>query len=70
MAETGELQETLSKFKMAQIIEGLAGDKDNLRVDIQNLKFTLRKQKFEIDGKVNFNVIHKEPNPHPKEKEK
>jgi uncharacterized protein YcgL (UPF0745 family) len=70
MATTSELQETLSKFKMAQIIEQLAGDKDNLRVDIQKVKFTVKNQGFEVDGTVNFNVIHKGLNPHLKDKEK
>jgi len=69
MSVPSELQTALSKFKMAEIIEKLAGDKDNLRVDIKQVKFTLRNKRFEIDGTVNFNVVHKAPNPHSKSKE-
>jgi hypothetical protein len=69
MSLPNEFQTVLSKFKMAEIIEKLAGDKDSLRVDIQQVKFTLRNQRFEIDGKVDFNVVHKAPNPHSKPKE-
>lgn len=70
MVLPSELQDVLSKFKMAEIIERLAGDKDNLRVNIQQVKFTVRNQTYEVDGIVNFNVIHKTLNPHAKIKEK
>lgn len=64
MAVPSELQESLSKFRMAEIMEKIAGNTDNLHVEIQQVKFTIRNQKFEIDGKVDFNVIHKTANPH------
>ncbi len=70
--QTSELQDTFEKYKpenLAEIMDKLAGDKDNLRVDVQAVKFTLRKQKFEINGVINFNVIHKTPNTHAKVKE-
>jgi hypothetical protein len=70
--EASELQEQLIKYKpdnLATIIGKLAGDKDNLRVEVQRIKFTLRKQKYEINGTVNFNVIYKTPNNHVKSKD-
>jgi hypothetical protein len=69
MSVPSEFQTILSNFKMAEIIEKIAGGKDNVRVDIQQVKFTLRNQRFEIDGKVDFNVVHKASNPHSKPKE-
>jgi hypothetical protein len=69
---TSQLQDALSKYDsndLASIIDKLAGDKDNLRVDIQHVKFCVGKQHFEINGKINFNVIHKDPNAHAKIKE-
>jgi hypothetical protein len=64
-AQTSELHEAFSKYKpenFAEIIDKLVGDKNNLRVDIQAVKFTLQKQTYEINGTLNFNVIHKTPN--------
>ena len=59
-----ELIEKFSQYQpenMAEIIEFLAGGKDNLKIDVQKLRFTVGKQKFEVSGEVNFNVIHKDP---------
>ena len=70
--QTSELQEAFAKYKpenLAEIIDKLAGDKDNLRVDVRAVKFTLRKQKFELNGVINFNVFHDSPNAHAKAKE-
>jgi hypothetical protein len=70
--QTSELEEKIAQYKpenLAEIIDKLAGDKDNLKVDIQNVKFHLGKSKFEVNGEVNFNVIHKAPNAHAKPKE-
>ena len=66
MAVQSDAQSILSQFRMAEILEKLAGDNDNLRVDIQNIKFSLRDQRFEIDGKIDFNVIHRRQDPHAK----
>ena len=70
--DSSQLQDLLSKYQsnnLASIIEKLTGDKDSLRVDIQQVKFSVGKQNFEIDGKVSFNVLHKNPAAHPNEKE-
>ncbi len=64
-----ELTEQLSRFRLAEIIDKLAGDEDNLKVDVQNVKFAIRKMHYEVNGTVNFNVIHTTPNPHAKPKE-
>jgi hypothetical protein len=69
---TSQLQDALSKYSsnnLASIIEKLSGNKDNLRVDMQHVKFCIGKQHFEINGKINFNIIHKDPNVHAKTKE-
>jgi hypothetical protein len=61
------VQEALSAYEQKNfltMIERLAGGKDNLRIDIQNVKFILGDQKVDINGSVNFNVVHKNPNAH------
>jgi hypothetical protein len=63
--QSSELQKKILQYKpdnLAMIIGKLAGDKNNLKVDIQQLKFCLGKTKFEVNGEVNFNVIYKKPN--------
>ena len=64
-----DLQSALSKFRMAEIIEKIAGNRDNLCVEIKDVKFSLSGQRFEIDGTINFNVIHKTPFAYSKTKE-
>jgi|WetSurMetagenome_2_1015567.scaffolds.fasta_scaffold17729_5 hypothetical protein len=62
MAAQNLLQDALSKYNqetIVSIIDRIAGDKDNLRVDLQHVKFTLRGIKFEINGNFNFNIKHK-----------
>jgi hypothetical protein len=49
---------------LATIIDKLAGDKDNLKVNLKNVKFILRGEKFDVIGLVEFNVVHKIPNAH------
>ncbi len=71
-ASTSQMQDVLSKYSsndLASIIEKLSGDKDNLRVDVQQVKFCVGKQHFEINGIVNFKVIHKTPNANAKSTE-
>ncbi len=66
-SQTNQLQNALSGYKpdnMATIIDRLAGDKDNLRVELQHVRFTLRNTKFDVNGVINFNVIHSIPNAH------
>jgi hypothetical protein len=61
-ASTSQLQDALSKYSsndLASIIEKLSGDKDNLHVDVQHVKFFVGKQHFEINGTINFRVFHK-----------
>jgi hypothetical protein len=67
MAAQNLLQDALSRYKketIVSIIDRIAGNKDNLRVDLQHVKFTLRGAKFEINGAFNFNIKHKILNPH------
>ncbi len=66
-AQTDVLRDALSGYKpdnMATIIDRIAGDKDNLHVDLKHVKFTLRNQNFDINGVVDFKVVHKIPNAH------
>ncbi len=63
-SELKELHDQLAQYKpgnMAEIIDKLAGGKDNLRVEIQKVRFNLRRVGYEVNGQVNFNVIHKKP---------
>jgi hypothetical protein len=60
--EYSELQQRLAQIKpdnLAEIIDKLAGDKDNLRVDVQSVKLHVGKTAYEVNGVVNFNVLHK-----------
>jgi hypothetical protein len=71
-SEDSGLQKVFSQYKpdnLAEIIDKLAGDKDNLRVDVQAVKFCLGKARYEVNGKVDFNVIHKKPDAHAKPSE-
>ncbi len=66
-AQTKVLQDALSGYKpenITTIIDRLAGDKDNLRVDLRNVKFTLRHERFELNGVINFQIFHQIPNAH------
>lgn len=61
------LQDLLSgsrRENLATIIDRLAGDKDNLKVNLKDVKFTLRGEKFDINGLVEFKIFHKIPNAH------
>lgn len=49
---------------LTSIIDRLAGDKDNLHVDFKNVKFTLRDQAFDVNGVVDFKVVHTVANAH------
>jgi hypothetical protein len=62
MAAQNLLQDALSRYKqetIVSIIDRIAGEKDNLRVDLQHVKFVLRGTKFELNGTFNFNIKHK-----------
>ena len=66
-SQTNQLNEALSGYKsddIAMIIDKLAGDKDNLRVDIQHVKLKVRNQRIELNGSINFKIFHKTPNAH------
>ena len=72
-SQSSELIEKFSQYQpenMAEIIEKLAGGKDNLKVDVQKLRFSVGKQKLEVSGEINFNVIHKDPLAHLKPQER
>ncbi len=61
------LQDLLSgsrRDNLATIIDRLAGDKDNLKVNLKDVRFTLRGEKFDINGLVEFKLYHKIPNAH------
>ena len=65
--QSNQLQETLSAYTPANfttIIDRLAGGKDNLRIELQNVEFIVKNKKIELNGTVNFNVIHKIQNAH------
>lgn len=69
-SRSGELKEKLSQYQpenLAEIIEKLAGAKDNLKVAVQELKFSIGKTKYEVSGEVNINIIHNNPTAHTKE---
>ncbi|MCW3998765.1 MAG: hypothetical protein NWE93_00820 [Candidatus Bathyarchaeota archaeon] len=56
------LQETLQKIKpdnFTEIIDKIVGDKDNLRVDVQAVRFRFGNVTYEVSGEVNFNVKHR-----------
>ncbi|HEY9760290.1 MAG TPA: hypothetical protein V6C97_34350 [Oculatellaceae cyanobacterium] len=54
---------------LATVIDRLAGDKDNLKVNLKDVRFTLRGVKFDINGLVEFKVFHTIPNAHAVAKE-
>ncbi len=66
-AQASELHEQfLSAYapkNLTEIIDKLAGGKENLKVSIKELKFTIRKEKYNINGEIIFNIIHKPPLP-------
>lgn len=67
MEQSDLLRSALSGYSrddLTAIIDRLAGDKDNLRVDLKGVKFTLRGQTFEFNGVVDFKVVHTLPNAH------
>jgi hypothetical protein len=56
------LEENLSKYKpenLPEIIYKLSGGKSNIKVVIEELKFSIGKTKYEVNGDVNFLVKHK-----------
>jgi hypothetical protein len=66
-SQSDVLREALSGYQpdnMATIIDQLAGDKDNLRVDLRHVMFIVRDQKFDVNGVIDFTVVHKIPNAH------
>lgn len=72
-SQSSELFEKFSKYQpenIAEIIEKLTGGKDNLKINVQELKFSIGKQKYEVSGEVNFNVIHKNPTANAKPEER
>ena len=66
-SQTNQLQEAISAYapeNFTTIIDRLAGDKDNLRIELQHVKFSIRKTNIELNGAVNFRIIHRIPNAH------
>jgi hypothetical protein len=66
-AQSDLLRDALSGYTrddLTTIIDKLAGDKDNLHVDLKNVRFTLRGQTFDVNGLVDFKVVHTVPNAH------
>lgn len=65
--QTDLLRDALSGYTrddLTTIIDRLAGDKDNLRIDLKHVKFTARNESFDVNGVVDFKVVHKIPNAH------
>jgi hypothetical protein len=57
-----ELKQEFSKWKpdlLAELIDRLAGEKSSLRVDIQDVRFTIGDRQYDLAGQVYFNVIRK-----------
>ena len=55
-----ELKQEFSKWKpnlISEIIDKLAGEKSNLRVDIQDIIFAIGGKQYELAGQVYFNVV-------------
>lgn len=66
-AQSDLLRDALSgytKNDLTTIIDKLAGDKDNLHVDLKHVRFTLRDQTFNVNGMVDFKVVHTVANAH------
>jgi hypothetical protein len=66
-AQSNLLRDALSGYSrddLTTIIDKLAGGKDNLHVDLKNVKFTLRDQAFDVNGVVDFKVVHTIANAH------
>jgi hypothetical protein len=66
-AQANQLNEALSGYKredIAMIIDRLAGDKDNLRVELKNVKLKARNQKIVLNGVINFKIYHETPTAH------
>lgn len=66
-AQSDLLRDALSGYSrddLTTIIDKLAGGKDNLHVDLRNVRFTLRDQTFDVNGVVDFKVVHTIPNAH------
>jgi len=58
-SEPNYRQEALQKSgTIVRIIDLLAGDQANLKINFQELKFHLNKKKYTLNGEVNFNVIY------------
>ncbi len=65
--QTDILRDALSGYNrddITSIIDKLAGDKDNLRVDLKHVRFSLSNERFDVNGVVDFKVVHKIPNAH------
>lgn len=66
-AQSDLLHDALSGYTrddLTTIIDKLAGDKDNLHIDFKNVRFTLRSQSFDVNGVVDFKVVHTVANAH------
>jgi hypothetical protein len=65
--QTDLLRDALSGYTRDDLttnVDRLAGDKDNLRVDLKHVKFSVRNESFDVNGVVDFKVVHKIPNAH------
>ncbi|MFI5419351.1 MAG: hypothetical protein ACHQ1H_00140 [Nitrososphaerales archaeon] len=57
-----ELSEQFSEWKpnrVIEIIDKLAGQKSNLRVEIGEIRLTIGEKEYEIAGRLELNVLHK-----------
>ncbi len=68
---TENIEQTVSAESAAEtplcsfvkIIDKLAGDKSNLKIRFQELKFNLGNAKVTLNGEVNFDVTHSPKTP-------
>ncbi len=61
-SQSSEPKEALRQYmpdNFAEIIDKLTGEKDNLRVDVQEVRFCIGDTRYEVGGTVNVNVKHK-----------
>lgn len=62
-SELNDAKKTLQESStVVRILDKLAGEQANFKVDFQELKFHLRNKLYTLNGEVNFNVVHSPEN--------
>lgn len=58
-SEWNDAKKTLQRSStIVKILDKLAGEQANLRVNFQELKFHLNNKLYTLNGEVNFNVVY------------